>query len=201
MQLRLCSLLLLTGLLLGVADGYTEQAMGFHEGARRTVRCDGGYLTGFDAWLGLSAGFSEPSVVAMRVKCSSGKINVEFLGSTSDDYVFGNRIVDTVKPQSVACPAGQGVAAIEWRRASASEKDHTARVGGFQIHCSTEATGQPQKIEASPGSSQEYPVALKCSDTSSPPKGERVRATGVEVWFEQQWSGLHLLECEVEKAR
>lgn len=30
----------------------------------------------------------------------SGKINVEFLGSTSDDYVFGNRIVDTVKPQS-----------------------------------------------------------------------------------------------------
>lgn len=44
-------------------------------------------------------------------------------------------------------------------------------------------------------------MALKCSDTSSPPKGERVRATGVEVWFEQQWSGLHLLECEVEKAR
>jgi hypothetical protein len=44
--------------------------MGFHEGARRTVRCDGGYLTGFDAWLGLSMGFAEPSIVALRVKCS-----------------------------------------------------------------------------------------------------------------------------------
>jgi hypothetical protein len=62
-------------------------------------------------------------------------------------------------------------------------------------------TEKPPAIEGSPGSNNEYPVALKCSDTSSPPKGERVRATGVEVWFEQQWSGLHLLECELEKAR
>jgi hypothetical protein len=61
-------------------------------------------------------------------------------------------------------------------------------------------TAKPQAVEASPGGEHEYPVALKCSDTSSPPKGERVRATGVEVWFEQQFSGLHLLECEVEAA-
>jgi hypothetical protein len=62
-------------------------------------------------------------------------------------------------------------------------------------------TEKPPAIEGSLSGAQEYPVALKCSDTSSPPKGERVRATGVEVWFEQQFSGLHLLDCELEKAR
>jgi hypothetical protein len=62
-------------------------------------------------------------------------------------------------------------------------------------------TDKPPAIEGSvAGGEQEYPVALRCSDTSSPPKGERVRATGVEVWFEQQFSGLHLLECELEKS-
>lgn len=30
----------------------------------------------------------------------SGKINLEYLGSTSDEHVFGNLIVETVKPQS-----------------------------------------------------------------------------------------------------
>lgn len=58
----------------------------------------------------------------------------------------------------------------------------------------------PITIDASPGVERDYPVALKCSDTSSPPKGERVRLTGVEVWFEQMFSGMHLLECEPDKS-
>jgi hypothetical protein len=39
-------------------------------------------------------------ISALRAFFCSGKINLEYLGSTSDEYVFGNRIVETVKPQS-----------------------------------------------------------------------------------------------------
>jgi hypothetical protein len=37
----------------------------------------------------------------------SGKINLEYLGSTSDEYVFGNRIIETVVPQSGAAATAQ----------------------------------------------------------------------------------------------
>jgi hypothetical protein len=37
----------------------------------------------------------------------SGKINLEYLGSTSDEYVFGNRIIETVVPQSGVAAAVQ----------------------------------------------------------------------------------------------
>eukprot|EP00775_Hariotina_reticulata_P001567 gene1567-1907_t len=107
--------------------------MGFQEGARRNVKCDGGYVTGLDAYMGGANSFTEKTIVALRVKCSSGKIIVEFTkGSLPDTAVFGN-LEQRLKPKS-----GLGIAAIEWRRGASAEKDNTARVGGFRIHCNSE---------------------------------------------------------------
>ncbi len=50
--------------------GASSPAMGFHEGARRDVRCEGGFVTGIDVYFGSSAGFTELSVHALRIKCS-----------------------------------------------------------------------------------------------------------------------------------
>jgi hypothetical protein len=36
------------------------------------------------------------------------------------------------------CPSGLGVAAIEWRRGATAEKENTARIGGFRVHCNSE---------------------------------------------------------------
>lgn len=81
--------------------------LGFQEGARRIVKCDGGYVTGFDAYMGFANGFSEKTVVALRVKCSSGKITVEFSsGSLPDTTVFGNLMDQTLKPLSGASASG-----------------------------------------------------------------------------------------------
>lgn len=65
--------------------------MGFHEGARRIVRCDGGHITGFYVYVSHLGGYSEPTANAIRVICSSSRIQLEFeTGSFPDTMVFGN---------------------------------------------------------------------------------------------------------------
>jgi len=44
--------------------------MGFQEGAKRNVKCDGGYVTGLDAYMGSANSFTEKTIVALRLKCS-----------------------------------------------------------------------------------------------------------------------------------
>lgn len=39
---------------------------------------------------------------------------------------------------AVLCPAGTAVAAIDWRRVPGTEKDNTARIAGFAVHCGSE---------------------------------------------------------------
>jgi hypothetical protein len=76
--------------------------MGFHEGARRTVTCDGGYITGFDAYMSHLGGFAEPTLNAIRVVCSSSRIQVEYeTGSLPDTMVFGQlppEVANLVQP-------------------------------------------------------------------------------------------------------
>ncbi|KAF8070901.1 hypothetical protein HT031_000982 [Scenedesmus sp. PABB004] len=200
---RALLLLWLGAALAGVAggaappQGVPTQAMGFHEGARRLVRCDGGFVTGFDVHLGRAVGFAELSVQALRVKCSSGRLDVEFEGTGPDTRVFGNPDPGTTSSKPVDCPRGQGVAAIEWRRANSAEKDHTARVGGLRLHCSSERSAAPVVLDAS-GQETVYPLALKCSETVNAPRGEHFRAVAVEVWYEQLFSGLHLAACQAD---
>lgn len=65
--------------------------MGYHEGARRTLRCDGGHVTGFDAYMFQIGGFAESTVNALRIVCSSSRIQLEYeTGSLPDSLVFGN---------------------------------------------------------------------------------------------------------------
>jgi hypothetical protein len=58
-----------------------------------------------------------PTYQSQCVCCScacSGKINLEYMGSTSDEYVFGNGVVATVKPQSGAeAAAAAGAVALQ----------------------------------------------------------------------------------------
>lgn len=71
--------------------GSQPNPMGFHEGARRIVRCDGGHITGFYVYVSHLGGFSEPTANAIRVICSSSRIQLEFeTGSFPDTMVFGN---------------------------------------------------------------------------------------------------------------
>lgn len=65
--------------------------MGFHEGARRVIKCDGGYIKGFDAYMSHLGGFAEPTLNALRVVCSSSRLLLEYeTGSLPDTLVFGN---------------------------------------------------------------------------------------------------------------
>lgn len=75
---------------LEVKYGSQPNPMGFHEGGRRIVSCDGGQITGFDAYVSHLGGFAEPTLNALRVICSSGRIQVEYeQGSFADTAVFG----------------------------------------------------------------------------------------------------------------
>jgi hypothetical protein len=82
--------------------GAQPNPMGFHEGARRTVTCDGGYVTGFDAYMSHLGGFAEPTLNALRVICSSSRIQVEYeTGSLPDTMVFGQlppEVANLVQP-------------------------------------------------------------------------------------------------------
>lgn len=70
--------------------GSQPNPMGFHEGGRRIVSCDGGHITGFDAYVSHLGGFAEPTLNALRLICSSGRIQVEYeQGSFADTAVFG----------------------------------------------------------------------------------------------------------------
>jgi hypothetical protein len=64
--------------------------MGYHEGARRIIKCDGGHITGIDAYMSHLGGFKEPTLNALRVVCSSSRLLVEYeTGSLPDTMVFG----------------------------------------------------------------------------------------------------------------
>jgi hypothetical protein len=64
--------------------------MGYHEGARRIIKCDGGHITGLDAYMSHMGGFAEPTLNALRVICSSSRLLVEYeTGSVPDTMVFG----------------------------------------------------------------------------------------------------------------
>lgn len=44
--------------------------MGYHEGTRRTVRCDQGYLTGFDVYYRMDGSYRNAIISGMRLYCS-----------------------------------------------------------------------------------------------------------------------------------
>lgn len=75
------------------ADVYGSQPnpMGFHEGARRIVQCDGGHVVGFEVYVSHIGGYPEPTLNALRIVCSSSRILVEHeTGSLPDTIIFGN---------------------------------------------------------------------------------------------------------------
>jgi hypothetical protein len=77
--------------------GMQPNPMGFHEGARRVVKCDGGHITGFDAYMSHLGGVPEPTLNALRVLCSSSRVLIEYeSGSFPDTAVFGNLPPDVV---------------------------------------------------------------------------------------------------------
>eukprot|EP00879_Flechtneria_rotunda_P029832 GHRR01032287.1.p1 GENE.GHRR01032287.1~~GHRR01032287.1.p1 ORF type:complete len:153 (+),score=46.46 GHRR01032287.1:1191-1649(+) len=124
----------------------------------------------------------------------SGKLKVDFEGTVPDTQVFGNLEANSPSPQAVDCPAGTGVAAVQWRRANLADKDNTVRVGGLRVRCGSESSSEAIAVDAA--GSATYPFILRCSDTEQPPKGASVRATSLELWFEQLFAGLHLKKCE-----
>lgn len=60
--------------------------------------------------------------------------------------------------------------------------------------CACRMNPQPVVVDKV-GPGMDYPVSLRCSEANTPLKGDKVRLTAVEVWFEQMFSGLHMLEC------
>lgn len=81
--------------------------MGYHEGARRIIKCDGGYITGLDAYMSHIGGYAEPTLNALRVVCSSSRMQVEYAtGSLPDTMVFGKvpeDVAKLVKPFEGGC--------------------------------------------------------------------------------------------------
>lgn len=93
--------------------GAQPNPIGYHEGARRRLACDGGYVAGFEAYMTHLGGFSEPTVNALRVVCSSGRVLLEYeAGSLTDALVYGNLPADdaAVPPIRGLCMCGAAVA-------------------------------------------------------------------------------------------
>lgn len=93
------------------------------------------------------------------------------------------------------------MAGIKWRREPVATKQPNAlRVGGFEMYCRTES-GTPMVIEtATAAAAVAYGEKLLCSQTAQPPSSGEVRVTAVEMWYEHDWDGMHLMECEVATA-
>jgi hypothetical protein len=55
------------------------------------LKCDGGHITGFDAYMSHLGGVPEPTLNALRLICSSSRVLIEYeSGSFPDTAVFGN---------------------------------------------------------------------------------------------------------------
>jgi hypothetical protein len=69
------------------------------------------------------------------VRCS-GKLDIQYKGLKPDDHMWGGKASgDHIR--TVVCPAGSGVAAMQWR--SAHQKNAAPlKVAGVKVFCGSE---------------------------------------------------------------
>ncbi|KAI8466438.1 MAG: hypothetical protein J3K34DRAFT_433663 [Monoraphidium minutum] len=192
------SLALVAALLaaLAGADASYAELLGYQEGSLRTVKCKGGgYFNGIEASFANLNGFNEKVVIGIRLRCSTGKLDLEYAGEVDDGYEFGANF-DTGSLLSAACPPGKGLAGIVWRRGEVQGKDDQAwRPGGMKVYCGTE-TLSPMTMDNHMGKTYSL-REVDCSHTPNPPAAtEERRVVELEVWQEVDWVGLRFLRCE-----
>lgn len=186
---------------LGGSEATIRELMGYEEGARRTVRCkDGGYFNGIEASFATLSGFTERVAIGIRLRCSTGVLDVEYLGEVPDSHEFGANYAGGT-PLKVECPKGKGIARIQWRRGEIQGKDDQAwKPGGMQVYCGTETMNA---ITMDNQVGKTYALTdVQCSKTADPPLATQERhAVEVDVWEEIDWVGLRIVKCVAAGSR
>jgi len=194
MYVVLAYLILFQGLF-QTADAYLKMPIGYQEGTMRSVDCEGGYATGLEAWFRHADGVRGRVMMAIRLKCSSGKIKVEYEGSKGDDRVLGE---GDGEKKSAMCPEGTGITAFDWRLAAPSDPSNKAaprRAGGIRVYCGSESSATPLVLDAEPADKKYEQSPSKCSMLDEL-KGKEGKVTGLVVWYEHDVTGFHLASCQ-----